>query len=516
MIDNYIRQANQHLSAGKIDEALSLYRQAIKKNPGFCWHHHYLGESLAKSGNWEAAVAAYETALELNPSSAWSHYRLGEAFAALGKAEEALASYSQAVELSPDFSVFQKTLADAMTRKGETKNAGLAYSKSLELQPNQAEVERKLYDLARTHLLAQEYDLAIKNCLGIIGTNTRLADIFSVLGRAYTLKEKHEAGAAFLNVIPYMRHLVARQTVERLWGSVVENIPQDLGNSELGKSQDVNKIVIYTCVWQRPKLTEVVLSHYSHLKNQLSGKIKLELLAVGSEGETSQQLCESCGFDYLEFPNLPLSAKWEYGLNRCADYDPDAVIIVGSDDIISQGLIEFYDRKLREGLVFGGLKDVYFFDTISQEMILWKGYQKLDIRRFGETIGMARCFARPLLDKLKFSVWKGLKINKRLDRIVTEKLLDLGLHFLDYDYLVFAEIGQKYLRLGHCGFYMGQVDAFAVDIKTIENITPFNLLTQNKDAILYEKSPWEMMAKYLPNSTVEGIKTMGKGCEENG
>lgn len=111
MIESYIQQANQLLSAAKVDEALSLYHQAIKKNPGFCWHHHYLGEALAKNGNWEEAVAAYETALELNPSSAWSHYRLGEAFSALGKVEAALSSYSQAVECNPNSQLFQKAVA---------------------------------------------------------------------------------------------------------------------------------------------------------------------------------------------------------------------------------------------------------------------------------------------------------------------------------------------------------------------------------------------------------------------
>ncbi|MGI0501005.1 hypothetical protein, partial [Limnospira platensis] len=213
--------------------------------------------------------------------------------------------------------------------------------------------------------------------------------------QAYILKGKSEEGEAILKVTPYMRRLVCRPVVQRLWGNVVEDQPQDLAKSALTKSQYLNKIVIYTCVWQRPELTQVVLSHYSYLKQELSGKIQLELLAVGSQGKNSQQLCESCGFDYVDYPNLPLSAKWEYGLNCCAHYDPDAVIIVGSDDIISQSLIEFYDQKLQEGLIFMGIKDGYFFDAMSGEMIFWKGYPRLDVRRFGETIGMARCLARP-------------------------------------------------------------------------------------------------------------------------
>ena len=517
MIESYIEQANQKLWAGKIEEALSLYRQAVEKNPGFYLYYHNLGDALVKKGNWKEAVAAYQSAIELNPSSALSYYRLGKALAALGKIKDSVASYSQAVQLNSNCSLFQKTLADALAQKGDTKAAAVAYSKSLELKPNQAEIEGKLYDLARTHLLAEEYDLAIENCLGIIGTNAGLADVISVFAQAYLLKGKSEEGEAFSKVTPHLRRLVCRPMVQRLWGNVVEDEPHNWGNSELGKSKEINKIVIYTCVWQRPDLTRVVLSHYSHLKQQLSGKIKLELLAVGSEGETSQKLCESCGFDYLEYPNLPLSAKWEYGLNRCADYDPDAVIIVGSDDIISRRLIEFYDEKLREGLVFVGIKDGYFFDAVTGEMIWWKGYQSVDTRRFGETIGMARCLARPLLDKMGFSIWKGLKLNKRLDRVATQRLLDFGLHFLDYDHLIVAQNGSNSLKIGHCGFFMQEIDGLAVDIKTSENITPFSLLRGVKDTTIFSQElSGEMLSRHLPKLTTEGIQLITRNSKSSG
>ncbi|MEB3884952.1 tetratricopeptide repeat protein [Lyngbya sp. CCY1209] len=514
MMASYIEQANQKLSAGKVEEALYLYRQAIENNPGFCWHHHYLGEALARNGIWEEAVAAYQAAIELNPSSAWSHYRLGQAFLALGKVEVALASYSQAVEYNPNSHLFQKTLADTLARQGETEIAAVAYRKSLQLEPNQAEVEKKLYDLARIHLLAQKYDLAIKNCLSILEKNAGLADIIPILGEAYTSKGELEQGDAFLKVTPYLRRLVCRPVVQKLWGNIVEGQFQNWDNSQLSDRQKIHKIVIYTCVWSRPELTRVVLSHYSDLQKQLSGKIQLELLAVGSEGETSRQVCESCGFDYLEHPNLPLSAKWEYGLNRCADYDPDAVIIVGSDDIVSRGLIEFYDQKLREGLVFVGIKDGYFWDVMSGQMMWWKGYGRLDTRRFGETIGMARCLARPLLDRLNFSAWKGLQINKRLDRIVTQKLLDLGLQILDHENLIPVENDSKILKIGHCGFWMQEIEGFAVDIKTSENITPFSLLKKMKNqTILSREESAKIMSKHLPKSTIAKINSIAQNSQ---
>jgi len=130
---------------------------------------------------------------------------------------------------------------------------------------------------------------------------------------------------------------------------------------------------------------------------------------------------------------------------------------------------------------------------------------------------MARCLARPLLDKLSFSAWKGLKLNKRLDRIVTQRLLDLGLHFLDYDNLIVAQDGSKSWKIGHCGFFMQEVDGFAVDIKTSENITPFSLLRELKDkSILSQEVSREMLSRYLPESTVKGIKLMAHCSQSSG
>ena len=72
------------------------------------------------------------------------------------------------------------------------------------------------------------------------------------------------------------------------------------------------KVALITAVWKRHELTSLVLNRFRNIKDELAGTISLELIAVGSEGATSQKLCESHGFTYIEQDNMPL--------NRCLLY----------------------------------------------------------------------------------------------------------------------------------------------------------------------------------------------------
>ena len=56
---------------------------------------------------------------------------------------------------------------------------------------------------------------------------------------------------------------------------------------------DKPTIVLITAVWKRPELTGLVLNRFKNIKVELSNKIKLALITVGSEGDVSRRLCET-------------------------------------------------------------------------------------------------------------------------------------------------------------------------------------------------------------------------------
>ncbi len=505
---------------GRWDEAVVEYREVVEINPKSAPVRHQLGYALSRLERWGEAAIELRKAGELSPGSAEVWQELGDVLRELGERDEAVEVYRQALEIEPGL-VREKLVTQpgdkVFTHKSHKNSSNSSrVTQDDRIKSEQSLVvslyEERLFKSAQSHLLKQEYDPAIDKCSSIIAANPIITDVFPVLGSAYQKNNQLQKAEAFLKTTQHIRNLIATKTVEKIWGPVIRRSPESENDKivDRQKQKSINKIVIYTCVWRRPELTRIVLSYYSGLKKELSGKIQLELLAVGSEGDASRKLCEDCGFDYFEYANQPLSAKWEYGINRCADYDPDGVIIVGSDDLISQNLIEFYDSQLKNNMVFCGLKDGYFFDVSQESLILWTGYSlQTDPTRVGETIGMGRCLSRVLLDKLGFSIWKGLDINRGLDGAMSQKLFQLGLQILDYDNCVVAKVDNQEVRIGHCGFEMAEIGVCAVDIKFAENLTDFELYEKwSSSPVVPPVNPWDIVEKYLPHSIVNQLKEL--------
>ncbi len=475
--DAYLQLAQLKFGQKLWSEALGFYRQAVSK----CSRsdaYFGMGKVFMELGRWEDAIASYRLGIELNSEVAEVYYDLGMALEKLRRWKEAAIEYRQARDISPDSIEINLKLGETLQQFGRVAEAERCYRRCLQIEPQQVEARTKLealssyqvqvatkskeekktevslaigleegekiFQQAQAYLRKQEYDKAVEKCSYLLSCYPVFKDIFPLLAEAYIKQGKSWEGNNFLQIVQETRRLIAIPVIEDFWGSVVE---KELSNSIINYNTNnhqsqINKIVIYTCIWKRPELTRVVLSYYSMLKRELEGKIQLELLAVGSEGKQSRQLCESCGFDYVEYQNQPLSDKWEYGINRCRDYNPDAVIIVGSDDLISQSLIEFYDRKLKEGLVFCGITDAYFLDLQTEKMIHWVGYtSQVDAVRLGETTGMGRCLSKPLLERLDFSIWRNLNKDRNLDGAMTQKLYQVGLELLDEEHSVLTQVG---------------------------------------------------------------------------
>nr|WP_317264515.1 tetratricopeptide repeat protein [Arthrospira sp. SH-MAG29] len=489
---------------------LQIYYRALEANPKDAKISLMLADAFRSQGQLDKAVTFYKSTLKIEPQNAEIHIKLGDILLIKGYQAEAIKHYQTAIKIEPNLSDIRYKL-DELT----ANNQSVIYE---HLDTTQVLQEEQLYISAKKNLLNQEYHQAIADCAQIMGLHQSIANIFPILVEAYTKQEKIKEAEFCLKNSQYIRQLIAYQQVINNWGAIITGDSDNAQPKSVATNDNhINKIIIYTCVWGRPELTRIVLSYYADIKRELSGKINLELLAVGSEGDASRKLCQECGFDYLEYPNQPLSSKWEYGLNRCADYDPDGVIIVGSDDIISQNLIEFYDEKLKDNLVFCGIQDAYFFDVSKQHLVLWMGYGgKADFARVGETIGMGRCLSRTLLDKLEFSIWKGLDINSSLDGAMTQKLEQLGLQLLEYDNCLVAQIDDKQLKIGHCGFKMAEIGACAVDIKFSNNITTIErYIERDANALVYQAEPWLMLEKYFPNGTVNKIKELVSQIVEN-
>ena len=90
-------QATALHRAGRPDQAVPLYRQALARAPGFVGGWCNLGIALKQAGRMGEALAAYRRAIELDPGSADAQFNLALALNEVGQGAEAETALRQAI-----------------------------------------------------------------------------------------------------------------------------------------------------------------------------------------------------------------------------------------------------------------------------------------------------------------------------------------------------------------------------------------------------------------------------------
>jgi protein O-mannosyl-transferase len=143
---------------GRISEAMTHYRTAMKIKPDFALPHNNLGNVLFATQNNEEAITYYNSALKLRPDYAMAHNNLGIALEKKGELEEAIAHYRKAVRLEPNLVLAHYNLGIVLKEKGELEEAIFHYQEALKYKPNFALAH---INLGNVLLGMQEFDKAI-------------------------------------------------------------------------------------------------------------------------------------------------------------------------------------------------------------------------------------------------------------------------------------------------------------------------------------------------------------------
>lgn len=218
------------------------------------------------------------------------------------------------------------------------------------------------------------------------------------------------------------------------------------------------KLVFVMPLWKRHTLTALVLRQWHRQIHRLRGTVHVHLVCIGSEGRTSARLLEGYGdgMSYVEAPNEPLNQKWNKGLDVARHLEPDAVLIIGSDDLVSDSLMLRYSELLSGGHDFFGLRDLYFFDPSRLKLGYWPGYGTMrQPLRAGEPVGAARCHSRRAMEAVHWKLWPtDVAQNRVLDLTSRDRLAAAG--------------------FTPTAFTLDELGAKAVDIKADESITAFD------------------------------------------
>ncbi len=174
----FLRDAQVHHQAGRLDEAergyrlllerrpsnpdalhglgLLLYRRghfkeavsrlaearaADARNPVYCFNH---GVVLQRAGLLAEAVEAYGRAIQLNPRYIEPRTNLGNAYKDLRRLPEAQATYEDVLRLNPEHAEAHNNLGVVLKEQGQLDAAADAYRRAIALKPAHAEAHNNL------------------------------------------------------------------------------------------------------------------------------------------------------------------------------------------------------------------------------------------------------------------------------------------------------------------------------------------------------------------------------------
>jgi hypothetical protein len=201
-------------------------------------------------------------------------------------------------------------------------------------------------------------------------------------------------------------------------------------------------VAIVTALHKRPHLTSIVQDYYARYFG--------DCILIAAKTPDDPQPINSA-WHYVEYPNTPVAQKFNAAFLKAKEFNPDLVVLIGSDDLISYSLIEYYKKNYsKDADYLLGLQDLYYYDSVSKQAIYMDGviYDKRVI-----PIGCGRVFSRAILDKLNWKPYGTMKINSGLDTNSTK-------------YMEMKGIGMKTVT-------MQESNSVCVDIKTNDSMHSF-------------------------------------------
>jgi protein O-GlcNAc transferase len=129
-----------HHESGRLDQAQTLYRDVLARDPDHAESLHLLGLITAQRGSPEAGAAMIRTAMALAPGRAPHHNSLAVAYRMLGHDVEAVAEYRAAAALRPESAEIHNNLATTLHSLGRHEEAIAEYRCAVSCAPGMAEI----------------------------------------------------------------------------------------------------------------------------------------------------------------------------------------------------------------------------------------------------------------------------------------------------------------------------------------------------------------------------------------
>ncbi|MSU25131.1 MAG: tetratricopeptide repeat protein [Opitutus sp.] len=169
------------VEAGRTEEALPHFEQAIKLRVNYAEGKNNLGDALNRLGRSREASPHLEHALRLQPNYAEAHNNLGVAFMATNRPADGLAQFATTVRLKPGYAVGHRNLGRAIARSGRTTDAIPHFARAVQLDPGYAVAH---LDWAIALTLTEDYSKAFPHFDAALELDPASPDAHLAYGRA--------------------------------------------------------------------------------------------------------------------------------------------------------------------------------------------------------------------------------------------------------------------------------------------------------------------------------------------
>jgi protein O-mannosyl-transferase len=136
-------------AAGKVEEAIDAFQNALKLDPSLSSAHKNLGVALVRSGKLQEALIHFRDAARLEPENASVHNIYATTLGAAGRTEEAMQEFQTALRLAPDSAATHANLANLLAKQHARDEAIAQYSDALRLDPAFVEAHYSVASLLR-------------------------------------------------------------------------------------------------------------------------------------------------------------------------------------------------------------------------------------------------------------------------------------------------------------------------------------------------------------------------------
>jgi tetratricopeptide (TPR) repeat protein len=156
----YLALAEAWRETGRLDKAVPLYREAVRRDSRPVFALRKLGSALRHGGQLAESATVLQRATALDGRDALGWHELGLTYAAQGKTAEAIGALETATRLDPDLPEPYGNLGTVHLETGNTEKALAAFREAIRIQPEYADAHNNLatllagageFDTARSH-----------------------------------------------------------------------------------------------------------------------------------------------------------------------------------------------------------------------------------------------------------------------------------------------------------------------------------------------------------------------------